>query len=426
MRPRSQHILLPESVAFRIADSGAAWGAFGARMMADEGLVVIDEYEIKEKGHRQVPSRWLSEHISHHAPRQSGIGFWYRADDYLHMLWETISPRRVSIKSDSFREHINGWRAPGNLTVPVITFVHEPPEGVRRWCGWLVNKEMATPMTIEIVNESTDIYSLFGDAWPLELLAPDLVTVIGVGSIGSATAEALLEYGIRRFALVDPDRLQFHNLPRHRLLAYDIGRLKVNAMKDLLAARDPEAEIHALALDVIEDADQLRGVFRQSSAVVVCSDGVASRRAANHLACWAGTPAIFGCVLEDGGIGEVIRVRPGVSACLTCYREALVERGSFDPEPSLDRGYGTGTRHLPMTAVGGDLDLVGKLAAKMTVATLLERRGYFDQRLPSDHAVLGLQPPPDLPEPFDVQVAGELKWDDTGRPRSGCPSCRAV
>jgi hypothetical protein len=147
MRPRSQHILLPASVALRIADSGAAWGSFGARQMANEGLVVIDEYEIKENGHRQVPSRWLGEHISHYARRQSGIGFWYRADDHLHMLWEATWPRRVSITSDSFREHVNGWRAPGNASIPVITFIHEPPEGVRRWCGWFVNKEMATPMT---------------------------------------------------------------------------------------------------------------------------------------------------------------------------------------------------------------------------------------------------------------------------------------
>lgn len=419
-----QHLLLPGSVADAIAASGAAWGAFGVKRVPGDDLYVIAEYTVKDRVRRPAMSAWLENHCSRGASITHGVGFWYRAKPELNLSWDPVWRRRVSVPTDWFRARVNGWQQPGNATIPVLTYANA--DSTPAWRGWLLNKQAATPITIELVNESTNVYAAYAGAWPLERLAPHLVTVVGVGSIGSAAAEALLEYGVRRLALVDYDRLQFHNLARHQLTARDIGRFKVNAMKELLQARDAEAETDALPLDVVDDADRIRPLFRQSSVIVVCSDGVASRRAANHLACWAGTPIIFACVLADGGIGELLRVKPGVTACLICYRAALVEGGSFDPEPDLDLGYGTGSRHMPMTAVGGDLDLVGDLAAKISVATLLERAGHIEQWLPAEHAVLGLQPPPSLPAPFDVRRAGEVKWNDTGRPRPDCPSCRPV
>jgi hypothetical protein len=76
-----------------------------------------------------------------------------------------------------------------------------------------------------------------------------------------------------------------------------------------------------------------------------------------------------------------------------------------------------------MTAVGGDLALVGEFAAKAAVATLLEAHGYHDQRLPGEHAVLGLRPVPGLSPPFDVTRAGEVRWSPVGPPRPTCPTC---
>lgn len=95
----------------------------------------------------------------------------------------------------------------------------------------------------------------------------------------------------------------------------------------------------------------------------------------------------------------------------------------MSPEPTLDRDYGTGTRHLPMTAVEGDLGLVGQLAAKVAVSTLLEPLGYREQRLPGDHAILGLQPKPDMAPPFDLNCAGELGWRNLPAPEPSCPTC---
>jgi len=169
----------------------------------------------------------------------------------------------------------------------------------------------------------------------------------------------------------------------------------------------------------------MRPLFRRSDIVVVCVDGVAPRRVANHLAVWAATPAVLACVLEDGAIGEILRVRPGSgSGCLLCHRAQLRDDGRIDPEPGLDLGYGIGLTHRPMTAVGGDLALVGEFAAKVAVATLLEGHGYRDQRLPGEHAVLGLRPVPGLTPPFDVAGAGAVSWSPVDVPQPGCPTCQ--
>ncbi len=99
------------------------------------------------------------------------------------------------------------------------------------------------------------------------------------------------------------------------------------------------------------------------------------------------------------------------------------EEEKIDPEPALDRGYGTGTRHLPMTAVPTDLSLVGDLAAKVTLATLLEPLGIRDQRLEGDHAILGLRPKPDRKAPFDIEKSGEIRWHTVPPRRDDCLSC---
>jgi molybdopterin/thiamine biosynthesis adenylyltransferase len=291
--------------------------------------------------------------------------------------------------------------------------------------AWLVTRDAAAPFEVEVVDDAADLFAPLGNAWPSSVLATNHVTVVGTGSIGSAASEALSAYALRHLALVDPDRLQSHNFARHRAKRNQVGRRKVNAVADMLLARDSGLEVERFSLDVIENADVMRPLFARSDCILVASDGIASRRAANHLACRAGVPVVFACVLEDGRVGEVIRVRPHVTACLLCSREQLAAAGLINPEPSLDLGYGNGHRHLAMTAVGGDLDLVGRFAARAVVSTLLEYEGFLAERLPNDHAVIGLRPALDRePEaPFDVERTLEVKWHSLGNPSPDCPSC---
>lgn len=418
------HVLLAGAVAEAIATCGADWGHIDLRHDIAEDLVVVVSYSKAEKVKLPVRSAWLDEHYTRAVSTSPAAGFWYKAQPELHAAGEWAYNRRSAVTLDFFREQVRGLRRT-NLPDGTFAITLAEVDGKPDFAGWIVTPDAAQRFPLEVVDDSADLFAPLGESWPQEVLALMTVTVVGAGSIGSAACEALSGYALRRFALVDPDRLEGHNFARHRASARDLGRYKVNAVAMMLEQRDSAATVERFPLDVIKGADVMRPLFARSDCVLVCSDGVASRRVANHLACRAAVPIVFACVLEDGAIGEVIRVRPGITACLFCSREQLVERGVIDPEPTLDVGYGTGFRHLPMTAVGGDLDIVGKLAARATVSTLLERTGFLAERLPSDHAVIGLRPPIDrLPEPpFDVERTLQLTWHALGTPGPNCPSC---
>lgn len=415
-------LLISQETADRIVEWGSSWGWLDVVADETEGLAIVAGFSRKEEIKYPVSTEWMKRHYLAHADKRENAGTWYRVKPELHEMHEVLSRQQLDLRLEGFRDAVpSGWRSPPQgRTMPVLALSEEG--GEPRWTCWWVSSEGATPGLLHVFEESADVFATLAPSWPLSDLAEALVTVVGVGSIGSALIETLASYGLRRFCLVDPDRLLQHNVVRHRLNDSDIGRYKVSAMREKLLKRYPLLEIETLPIDVLYEADILRPVIDQSTVVVGTTDGVAPRRVVNHLAWRARRALVLGCVLENGSIGEVLRVRPG-APCLLCQRQHLQDEGSMDPEPSLDLGYGTGTRHLPMTAVGGDLSLVADLAAKATVATILESKGHWAQRLPGEQALVALRPVPDLPEPFDFEFAGDIRWSPGWNHQSECPTC---
>jgi molybdopterin/thiamine biosynthesis adenylyltransferase len=230
-------------------------------------------------------------------------------------------------------------------------------------------------------------------------------------------------YGTGTITLVDDDRLLPHNLSRHQGSRGDIGRYKVDALADVMTARWPGTITKPLRLNVISNADQMRPLVDRCQVILCATDGVSPRRVVSHLARRAGKTAVLACVLLDGAVGEVLRLRPWHGhGCLLCQRQQLIDNGSVDPEPALDLGYGTGDRHRPMTAVGSDLVMVGQLAAKLAVATILEAAGHYDQVIAGEYAVTGLRRDVTAASPFDVDP-GQVRWLPTAPQRDGCPTC---
>ena len=416
-------VVIPGAYALAIADSGA-WGTLDFQADDRENLLVVSGYSKAGRSNRRNMSDWHRRHYLSFADERRGVGVWYRVEPEIHEAWQQVANRGAVIPTEYLKEHVpSGWRAPPADAAMFVLATSVPAGGgVPTWSGWWVSRESALPGSVSVVDEDADLLAPLAGAWPVEMLSDELVVMVGAGSIGSAAAESLVGYGVRKLALVDPDHLRSHNFARHRVHPRQVGRRKVTALADHLRDRDPSVQIAALAMNVVDYADVMRPLLAEANGMLVSSDGVESRRVANHLAHRAGVPTVLACVLDDGGIGEVLRVLPRRTGCLLCTRAALADEDGIDPEPSLDRDYGMGTRHRPMTAVGSDLGLVGQLAAKVIVSTLLERRGLREHRLPHDHAILGLRDGSMLAAPFNV-AAGEVRWRDTPRPRSDCPTC---
>ena len=358
-------ILMGADSAERINKSAASFGrlAFGYSS-SNEILHVVGDSE-------SAGSIRLSAAFGH---IKAGLrGVWHRAVPGLHDVHQDLIRIRHGLDAAFFFEFLGIPPVRLDNRSELIMVTHSDENG-REWAGWRLTAGLASPLVLDVLRyPDDDPLELLEPKWPVHDLTEE-VAVVGVGSIGSATALALAMYGVRNITLVDPDRLQWHNLVRHQCTRHAVGRYKVDAVSDAIRLRWPAANVVALRDNVIADADKMRPLFRRCALVVCAADGVAPRRVVSHLARRAEKTAILACVLMDGAFGEIIRLRPWPGwGCLLCNRAYLVNAAVLDPEPLLDSDYGTGTSHRPMTAVGSDLALVGQLAAKVAVATLLEK-----------------------------------------------------
>jgi molybdopterin-synthase adenylyltransferase len=419
--------LLPVEYRDGMLASRARSGSFDIAIVRPEQLIVVTGWGYSSPSNGVIHRAGYSPlHDEHFAGRASDAnGFWYRVDPELHTEWLYAARRDACLPLARLRDRVQGWHQPGGagMTTPIITIAANAENTLPGTGAWIVRGEQLIPVWLDVVDISADRLAPLAGHWPFEDLKDAKVLVIGAGSIGSTACEALASYGARRQALLDPDHLSPHNFARHAARGSEVGRLKVNAVARALDGRDKHMNVAPIPCDVIYDAGVVRGELADTAAVLVCVDGVEPRRVANHLAVRGGIPVVFACVLDNGRVGEVLRVLPHRHECLACNRERLSAQGALALETALDRGYGHGTRERPMTAVGGDLALVGQLAAKAIVATILERAGHHEQRLAGEHATIGLRPSADLRAPFDVAL-GEVRWQEGYPPRADCITCK--
>ncbi|RFZ48545.1 Molybdopterin-synthase adenylyltransferase [Mycobacterium marinum] len=423
-------VLVPPRVLATI-EQGGPWGAISAQMSEPEQLARVAAVSAGGDA-TLLPVESLNRSHFMSATDTRRIGRWVKVDAYTQVIWAQTRYRAVGITLQGFRD-IMPVRVPdpGEHIYIVLTYAPDMPSeyaaaGIPSLTGWTVSTSGVRPVVVDI-DEPLTIGEQLADRWPIEDLQHQRVCVIGAGSIGSAAAHGLATYGIGTLDLVDPDRLLRYNLIRHTSSSRQVGKLKVNALKEDLERQRPDTHVNAYPLNVLDDANTIRKLLEETDLVVCTTDGVTSRRVTGHLARRARKDGILACVLEDGALGEIIRLRPWPDrGCITCCRTHHQLAGAFDPEPGINRPYGEGTHHRPMTAVGADLHLVGAHAAKMAVATLLQAKGFNEQRLPSDHLIIALRPAPMWPTPYDVRRCGEVKWLDPAPPQPDCPTCNPI
>lgn len=66
------------------------------------------------------------------------------------------------------------------------------------------------------------------------------IHIIGCGSVGSTLAENLARCGVTKMTLWDFDKVEAHNVCNQMFRQQDIGKLKVEALKDILTDINPD------------------------------------------------------------------------------------------------------------------------------------------------------------------------------------------
>ncbi|THF61304.1 tRNA threonylcarbamoyladenosine dehydratase [Pseudothauera rhizosphaerae] len=126
------------------------------------------------------------------------------------------------------------------------------------------------------------IARLYGDD-ALARLAAAHVCVIGVGGVGSWSAEALARSGVGRISLIDLDHVAESNINRQaHALEHTLGQAKVLAMAERIHAINPQAAVHGV--EEFVTAENAAALLRGYDYVIDAIDNVRAK-AAIALAC---------------------------------------------------------------------------------------------------------------------------------------------
>jgi len=106
--------------------------------------------------------------------------------------------------------------------------------------------EEAAASVVDVERRFGGVIRLYGAAGYARLAAAH-VAVIGMGGVGSWTAEALARSGVGRLTLIDLDHIAESNINRQvHALDGTLGAAKVAVMKRRIAEINPRCEVHAI------------------------------------------------------------------------------------------------------------------------------------------------------------------------------------
>jgi molybdopterin/thiamine biosynthesis adenylyltransferase len=220
----------------------------------------------------------------------------------------------------------------------------------RRWCHSVrvVGETLGVSFTDALVPPPTwrQEFKRTVTVWGEEAhgtLARLRVGIVGLGSVGSVVAEALARMGIERFALIDFDEVQRHNLDR--LLGAsrrDLGKRKVDvaARQILRAATAEKVNILRVPHAVTEEAGYRAAL--DCDVIFSCVDRPWPRQVLNHLAYAHLIPVIDGGIQVrfrrgrfTGADWQVQTVGPG-RRCLECLQAFYPGDVATEREGKLD------------------------------------------------------------------------------------------
>ena len=185
----------------------------------------------------------------------------------------------------------------------------------------------------------------------------EIISIVGVGGLGSVVAEHLIHMGFHNVNLFDFDIIEVSNLNRIVGGYYEDAkekRKKVDVLKDHLLSINPLAKVSAYPIST--DDPQFEELVAPSDWMILASDNFTSRYTCQKIAFKYFIPFISAGVnitVKDGKIedysGEVITVRIGDKLCLNCLGRMNFIQLAYEKHPSAEireklvsRGYVTG------------------------------------------------------------------------------------
>ncbi len=161
------------------------------------------------------------------------------------------------------------------------------------------------------------------------ILQDKTVLCIGLGTGGAHVAIELAKCGVGRFSLVDRDRLSVGNVVRHPGGISQVGRSKVNVVRDLILEKNPSARVDVHPIEAgFANRDLIHELVRTSDIVICGTDNRQSKLLINELCVVANVTAVYGGAFRRAYGGQILRVRPRQSPCHQCFVAAMPDEAS--------------------------------------------------------------------------------------------------
>lgn len=143
-------------------------------------------------------------------------------------------------------------------------------------------------------------------------LKKSIITILGMGALGTTVAEILTRSGIGKIKLIDRDIVESSNITSQALYNLnDINKLKVEAAKEKLEKINNETKIETYPEDLDHDNVELLN----SDLILDCTDNLYTRFVINDYAAKKKILWIYSSVIESKGM--TLTIKPN-GPCLRC------------------------------------------------------------------------------------------------------------
>ncbi|CAD6204118.1 GSCOCG00009872001-RA-CDS [Cotesia congregata] len=159
------------------------------------------------------------------------------------------------------------------------------------------------------------------------------VAVVGVGGVGSVTAEMLTRCGIGKLVLFDYDKVELANMNRLFFQPHQVGLSKVNAAARTLTTINPDVfvETNDYNITTVDHFENFMKAISTGSLtngpvdlVLSCVDNFEARMAINTACNELNLKWFESGVSENAVSGHIQFIVPGESACFACAPPLVV------------------------------------------------------------------------------------------------------
>lgn len=185
--------------------------------------------------------------------------------------------------------------------------------------GFVNDNGRTIELVLNYVPDRSELYTRSKGLLEVGALEKKRVLIAGLGSGGASIAVELAKAGVGNFELIDFDRVELHNISRHIAGVNELGRLKINVVRDAILAKNPYARVNTYDFDMNKELTIVDSLVQSSDIIIAATDSLTSRYNLNSLIIKHKKTGLFGRAITRAEGGDVLRVRPG-GPCYACLK----------------------------------------------------------------------------------------------------------